>query len=63
MSNQRVLYLPSDKLELRGYNGNLIPEPATIETLMKTLAESSQPVIMSGEELSIPVRQRNCLNS
>jgi len=48
VSNQKMLYHPSNKLNLRGYSATPSPDPTEIDRLIQAIAESEKPVIIAG---------------
>jgi len=48
VSNQKMLYHPSNELNLRGYSAIPSPDPTEIDRLIRAITESEKPVIIAG---------------
>ncbi|WP_240941646.1 biosynthetic-type acetolactate synthase large subunit [Paenibacillus sp. HB172176] len=48
VSNQRMMYQPSDEMYLRGYGATPNPDYAAIDELVKVIKQSEKPVIIAG---------------
>ncbi|WP_420329380.1 biosynthetic-type acetolactate synthase large subunit [Paenibacillus gorillae] len=48
VSNHKMLYHPSNKLSIRGYNATPSADPTEIDKLLQVIAESEKPVIIAG---------------
>ncbi|NOU98178.1 biosynthetic-type acetolactate synthase large subunit [Paenibacillus sp. LMG 31456] len=48
VSNQTMLFQPSNPINLRGYNGTPSPNQAEVDELIQAIAESERPVIIAG---------------
>ncbi|MBD2867147.1 biosynthetic-type acetolactate synthase large subunit [Paenibacillus arenilitoris] len=48
VSNARMTYRPSKRLQIRGYEANPIPDPAGIDALMRAIAEAEKPIVIAG---------------
>ncbi|MFC0214517.1 biosynthetic-type acetolactate synthase large subunit [Paenibacillus chartarius] len=48
VSNQKTIFKPTDRIELRGYNPTVQPNKLQVDKLIKAIEESERPVIIAG---------------
>jgi acetolactate synthase-1/2/3 large subunit len=48
VSNQKTIFKPADRIELRGYNPTVQPNKLQVDKLLKAIEEAERPVIIAG---------------